>query len=159
MPEGMPGGGMPGGSGSTDITATFRNVSLSGDIVHAMTSLADMIVRMENVSVTGAISTSRAMARAGIDGISLGRDTCGYIGEAAHTLCASEDDYGLRLSLDGKTRWQVDETSFLNALAISEGAVISAPEGFGVTLMVDGRETPIAPGVYEGKIELVVAGG
>jgi hypothetical protein len=154
---GMPDGGMPGVANSTDITATFRNVSLSGDIVHAMTSLADMIVRLENVSITGVISTSKAKDRAGIDGVELGRETCGYIGEIEHALCASGDDYGLKVSLDGKTRWQVNDTSFMTALSISKGAVISSPDGFSVTLMVDGRETPITPGVYEGKIELLVA--
>ena len=52
--------------------------------------------------------------------------------------------------------WVVDKTISLSSLAIADGAFIIAPEGYSVTMTVDGVETGIIPGTYKGNIVLTV---
>jgi hypothetical protein len=152
---GMPGGGMPGGGmrgGSSDVTATFKNVTLKGDMVSSMTSESDVIVKFENATITGAITTAAATP--------VGEPSYEkyyLIGEVAHTYCATNDKYGIKTSLDGKSKWVVDKTSYLTDLALAEGAGIVAPEGYVVTMTVNGTPKQIKPGNYKGKIVLKVA--
>jgi len=65
--------------------------------------------------------------------------------------------------------WEVTQTTELSSLTIAEGAAIKAPEGYLVTMTVDGVETgqvlekwsgvdyKFLPGTYEGDIVLTVA--
>jgi len=50
--------------------------------------------------------------------------------------------------------WEVAEITALDSLTIADGAVIKAPEGYSLTMTVDGVETGINPGAYTGKIVL-----
>ena len=155
MPEGgMPGVGKTGGSG--DLTATFKNVTLKGDIVSSMTSESDVAVTFENAAITGAITTAASKSRADIDGVKLSKKTYYYIGAVRNTYCATDDKYGMKVSLDGKSRWVVDENSYLTVLTIAEGADITAPEGYSLTMTVNGAIKPIKAGEYKGKIVLTV---
>ncbi len=167
--SGMQGGtGGTGGGGSSDVHATFKNSTLHGDIITSMTQLGDMIVSFENVTITGAITTATWKSQLDIEGIdakSFGAfSTEGYkyahlIGQGTKTYCATEDEHGLSVSLDGKSTWVVDKTSYLTELTLLKGAVIKAPEGSSVTLMVNGKKAAIKAGTYKGKIELRVAQG
>ena len=51
----------------------------------------------------------------------------------------------------------IEETQRYDSLTIEEGARIKAPKGKGVTLLVNSVPTEIAPGTYEGDVELYVA--
>lgn len=170
MPEGsggVPAGGMPGGSGggpggmpgganaNADLKATFKNVNLSGDIINAMTTLGDVIVTFENSTITGAITTATSKAQADIDGVKLSKENYYYIGDVKNTYCATDDKYGLKVTLE-KSTWIVDKTSYLTGLTIAKGAALKAPNGYSVALTVDGIDRDIEPGVYEGKIVLNV---
>lgn len=155
MPEGgMPGGGMPGGmpgGGSSEVSATFRNVTLKGDMASSMTGESDVIITFENSTITGAITTSTATP--------VGEPSYEkyyLIGEVTDTYCATDDKYGIKASLDNKSTWVVDETSYLTGLTVAEGASVTAPEGYSVTMTVDGVKRPIKAGEYEGKIILTV---
>jgi hypothetical protein len=67
------------------------------------------------------------------------------------------------------TTWEVTETTKLSSLTIAEGAAIKAPEGYSVTLTVDGVETgqvleswtaknyKFLPGAYKGNVVVTVA--
>jgi hypothetical protein len=67
------------------------------------------------------------------------------------------------------TTWQVTETTKLSSLTMGEGAAIKAPEGYSVTLTVNGVETgqvlenwtsknyKFVPGTYKGDVVLTVA--
>jgi hypothetical protein len=149
---GGPGGGMPGGSGSTEVNATFRNTTLAGDIVTSMTSKGDVIALFENATITGAITTCTAepVGEASYEKYYL-------IGEVVQTYCASEDEHGISASLDGTSTWVVDKTSYLTGLTLADGASVKAPEGRSLTMTVDGKTTPVAPGTYEGKIVMTVS--
>lgn len=52
--------------------------------------------------------------------------------------------------------WVVNKTTTLTSLTIAKDAVIKAPEGYSVTMSVDGVGTAIKPGDYKGKITLTV---
>ena len=58
--------------------------------------------------------------------------------------------------------WTVDKTTKLDVLTIAEriddeDVPINAPEGYSVTMTVDGVETPIKAGTYTGEIVLTPA--
>jgi len=53
--------------------------------------------------------------------------------------------------------WEVDETTALSRLTIGDGASLSAPQGYSLTLTVNGVETPIEPGSYEGDVVLTAS--
>src|ERR1019366_10169166 len=76
-----------------------------------------------------------------------------------NTFGPTANKYGLKVSLDGNSRWVVDKTSYLTSLTVAQGATISAPKGFSVTLTVDGGRTPMKASTYTGRIELRVAPG
>ena len=52
--------------------------------------------------------------------------------------------------------WIVDKTTRLQSLKLEPGAAIAAPAGRSLTLTVDGVETGIKPGKYQGDIVLTV---
>ena len=159
MPGGAPGGGMPGGGmpgsagGSQNIAATFKNMTLNGDIITSMTSLGDVNITLENTTITGAITTATATP---VKGVMPTQETYYLIGDVKNVYCATDDKYGMKVSLDGNSIWSVDETSYLTSLKIAEGAVINAPEGYSVTMTIDGAKKTIGAGSYEGNIVLTV---
>ena len=60
-------------------------------------------------------------------------------------------------TVEACTPWQVTETTRLYELVIREGAQVLAPEGKYITLSVDGRGMPIAPGRYMGDVVVTVS--
>lgn len=159
VPEGgiPPSDGMPGGTGGGP-EITFNNVTLNGDIITSMTSEGDVDVTLVKTTITGAITTSIAEHAKGPDGeeIATSDNTGLYylIGEVIDTYSATDDKYGMMLTLDGNSKWVVGETSYLTGLTIAEGAVITGPEGCRITMTVDGEKTPIGAGIYQGDIVL-----
>lgn len=155
---GMPGSAAGGASSSrntvtkTEINATFRDVILNGDIINSMTSKGDVVVIFEKATITGAITT----ATQAVESEKPSKDKYYLIGEIKHTYCATDNKYGVKVSLDGKSAWTVSKTSYLNSLTIADGASIAAPKGQKVTMTVDGIETAIKAGGYKGKIVLAV---
>jgi len=170
MPEGgMPGGGAPGGDmagggmpggmaggGNNAVTAIFKNTTLDGDIVTSMTSESDVDVSFENATITGAITTATGVHAKGPNGeeLVMQDDPALYtlIGCVDHTYCTTEDEHGMKVTLDGNSKWVVDETSYITSLTLAEGATITGPDGATVTMTVGGKKTAIKAGTYEGKI-------
>jgi len=164
-PGGMPGGAPAGAqsapnggdeSFSGDVVATLRNATLTGDLVHSMKGVGEMRVKLEKATVTGAISTGTAYPTSGKEPT---KETFSTIGDVKNTLSAVDEKYGLKVALDGQSKWVVDKTSYLNSLTLDDGAVIAAPAGSSVRLVVDGVNTPVKAGSYKGKIELQVTPG
>jgi hypothetical protein len=163
MPGGGPGGpaadrgGMPkSAGGSTDATATFKNMTMKGDIVSSMTRERDVIINFEKTTITGAITTATSRAQSDIDGVKLTKKYYYYIGAVKNTYCATDEKHGMKVSLDGKSRWVVNQNSYLTSLILSDGAVIAAPDGYRLTMTVNGVEKEIKAGSYSGKIALTV---
>jgi len=78
------------------------------------------------------------------------------IGEVRNLYQPTHEKYGLEVTLDGQSRWVVDQTSYLTHLEIAPGASITAPTGFSLSLVVDGTERPLAPAHYDGRLILRV---
>jgi hypothetical protein len=156
---GMPGGGMPAAAGGGP-KVTFKNVTLKGDIITSMTTEGDVDVTFEKSAITGAITTSIAEHAKGPNGEEIEQrdDNSLYkiIGEVKDTYSATNDKYGMKVSFDKGSRWVVDETSYLTGLILAEGAGITAPEGFKLTMTVNGVAKSIRAGEYKGKIVLSV---
>ena len=125
-------------------------------MVTSMTSLSDVVVNFEKATITGAITTATAKSQADIDGVKLNKKNYKYIGDVKNTYCAVDDKYGMKVSLDGKSRWVVDKNSYLTDLIISEGAAVAAPDGYRLTMTVNGVKKEIKAGKYSGKIALTV---
>lgn len=135
------------------IAASFSKVALNGDIVNAMTSLANMTVAFENASITGGISTTTAK----IAGATPTATTYKLIGRMAHAFGAVQGSNGLEVSLDGSSKWVVSKTSYLTGLTLAEGAALTAPEGASLSMTVDGKDTPVRAGTYKGAVVLKVS--
>ena len=158
------GGGMPGGAaGSSVVSATFKNMTLNGDIINSMTSVSDVVVSFEKATITGAVTTATAEHAVGRNGEKLimqdKPDLVYLIGAEKDTYCATNEKYGMKVSLDGNSTWVVDKTSYLTSLTIAKGANITAPKGYSVTMTVDGAKKSIGAGDYKGKIVLTVTKG
>jgi uncharacterized lipoprotein YehR (DUF1307 family) len=63
---------------------------------------------------------------------------------------------GVKKDLATGSVWEITQTTNLDKLTIAEGSGIKAPEGYSVSLTVDGVETPIEPGSYKGNIVLTL---
>ena len=63
----------------------------------------------------------------------------------------------LSVRIDGRSRWVVTGSSAMTSLIVEKGATISAPPGHQLTMVVNGKEVPVSPGRYEGKIVLTVS--
>jgi hypothetical protein len=151
----MPGGegrsgGMPGG-GSTEVSATFKNMNLKGDIVTSMTAESDVVITFEKANITGAITTSTATPIG-----TPSYEKYFLIGEVKHTYCETNDKYGIKVSLKGDSAWVVDKTSYLTGLTIADGGSVKAPAGRKLSMTVNGAGTDIKVGAYSGKIILKV---
>ncbi len=157
-PEGVEGTAVPTVAGS-DINAAFRNVTLKGDIVNGNSSACPVNISLEKATITGAITTASVKLAVGPGGEEITMKTPQFyklIGEVKNTYCATEDKNGLKVSLDGNSKWIVDKTSYITGLNIAQGATVIAPSGHGVTMTVDGAVKEIKPGIYTGKIVLTV---
>lgn len=64
---------------------------------------------------------------------------------------------GTKKTIEAGSTWEVAETTKLNELTIAEGAGITDPEGYSVTMTVDGVERGIVPGTYKGDVVLTVS--
>ena len=55
------------------------------------------------------------------------------------------------------TQWVVEKATALTELTIGDGATVTAPVGYSLTLTVNGVETSVAPGSYKGNVVLTPA--
>ena len=153
------GGGQGGAASSKDVNATFSNMTLSGDIFNANTASAPLAVTFKNATITGAISTATIEHALGPNGEKIDMnhpELYTLIGEVTNTLCETKDKFGVTVSLDEKSSWVVNKTSFVTGLTIADGASVKAPEGYSITMTVNGVKKPIKAGAYKGKIVLTV---
>ena len=151
------GGGAPGGLDYDDsggrmsgpVLATFKDVNLLGDIVNARTNQGGMEITLQNSSLHGAITTAVAEAASHKKVV---KKLYFMVSEMKNVYQPTKEKYGLKVSLDGSSKWTIDQTSYLTGLDLATGATISTPSGFSLKMTVDGVEKPIQAGSYTGKI-------
>ncbi len=160
MPEGAAPAAAAPDSGTSETNATFSNMTLHGDIINGNTAAETVNVTFKNVTFRGAITTATVRHALGPNGEKITMQTPELyylIGEVTNTYCAKPDDpHGLNVSLDSKSKWIVDKTSYLTGLVLDEGAAVTALSGYRVIMTVDGKETIIKAGTYAGAIVLSV---
>ena len=142
-----------GGRMSGPVLASFKDVTLAGDIVNARTQQGGMEITLQNATLTGAITTAVA------EPASHGSPTKAkyfLVGEFKNVFQPTRERYGLAVQLDGTSSCTVDQTSYLTGLEIAPGARITVPQGFRLALVVDGVAKPLAPGRYTGRVVLQV---
>ena len=109
-------------------------------------------VTLDNSSVTGAISLGQDTWE--VTYFASGANTTQAIGYAASTELGSfhEEGYGLSLTLTGGAAWNVTKDSYLTALTIDDASSIAGADGAEIVMTVDGVETAVEAGSYEGEI-------
>ena len=145
-----------------DVNATFSNMTLKGDIINGFTASGSVNVTFKKAAITGAITTAIVDHKLGPDGEEVSKQTPELyylIGQVTNTYRTMPDPNGIAVSLDADSKWVVDKTSYLTGLTIAKGAAVKAPEGYKVTMTVDGVKKTIGAGVYKGKIVLKVTKG
>lgn len=151
MIPGSPASALRGFDGN--VRATFNDVTLHGNIYHAMTNLGNLTVHLRDATITGAISTSIASPCSGKEPT---RKTYYMVGCVKNALAPAHGGHGLSVILGKRSEWIVSRTSYLNKLVISNGAAVTAMHGRSVTLVIDGRKQSIGPGHYAGNLVLKV---
>jgi hypothetical protein len=147
---------------NSDVNAIFSNMSLTGDIINGNTASGAVNVSFKKAVITGAITTATVQLARGPNGEEITMQTpelYKLIGEVTNTYCATNDKYGVSVSLDADSKWIVDKTSCLDGITIAKGAEIIAPEGSSITMTVNGAKKMISPGEYKGRIVLTVDKG
>lgn len=137
---GMPSGGMPsGGAGS-----------MSGP---GGGSGKNMAVTFDNSDITGVISASEAHHLK--KQLYVNEEDYMLFGVMTNTAHEAINN-GVIVSLKNKSNWAVTGTSYLTGLTVEAGSTITAPNGYSVTMTVDGVKKTIGAGTYKGKIVLTV---
>ena len=72
---------------------------------------------------------------------------CNYAGAEATGAAANFTDGSV---------WTVTHDSYLSSLTIGTDASVQAEDGHDLVMTVNGAETPLAPGTYEGEIVIMV---
>jgi hypothetical protein len=139
---------------SKDIIANFKNVTLTGDFFNGRPNEGELTINFEKSTIQGAISTTTTKPE---NGVAPNSATRAMVGRVLNTIAATNDKYGLKLSLDGASKWTVSKTSYLTSLTIAKGGTITAPEGQNLAMTVNGKRVPVKAGSYNGKIVLEVS--
>ncbi len=141
------------GPAHNEVEASFTGCTLNGDFLNAQAEEHEMVLTFKNCTLTGAISTGTVSHTQGEPS----EDKWWLIGTVDGVNAPVAGDKGTTASFDADSKWTVDKTCWLSGLTIADGAQIAAPAGKTLTMTVDGRETPVAPGAYAGTIVLTVA--
>ncbi len=113
----------------------------------------NLSVTMENARVTGVISAAGQAYR---DGVTRITEENRLEMSNVRQWAQAPVNNGVCVSLDGGSVWTVTGESFITALRLAPGAVLTAPAGGTLAMTVNGADTPIAPGTYAGVIRLMV---
>jgi len=116
----------------------------------AAASGLNMVLNLSNANITGMITASRAKHEKD----TITSEEYRLLGEVTNRPCAAVNN-GVIVSLNGST-WTITGTSYLTGITITEGSAIKAPEGYKVTMTVDGAAKAIKAGAYKGNIVLTV---
>ena len=151
---------------SSDLLANFSNITLTGDFYNGFpggintggggmgggseATGKNLVLKLENANITGIISASTAKHA---------KDTITaedylLLGEVTNTPSAAVNN-GVIVTLTGSI-WTVTGASYLTNIIVDEGSLITAPEGYKVTMTVDGIAKAIKAGTYKGNIVITV---
>jgi hypothetical protein len=120
----------------------------------AFQGVKNLDFKIVNAKVNSVISAATAAYREGV--VIIEPSNCKELSAVKQTANEAVNN-GVIVSIDKDSTWTVTGTSYLTKLTIVKGAVIKAPKGKKLNMMVDGVKTAIAPGTYTGKIVMTIA--
>jgi hypothetical protein len=110
-------------------------------------------VNLVNTTVTGIISAAGQKYREGLGVITpQNRDELSNVTQFAQEPVNN----GVVVTLDASSKWIVTGESYVTSLALAQGAVLCPEEGKKLRMTVDGVDTPVTSGTYNGTIRLSV---
>lgn len=136
------------GSDNQEMSNDGEAVGHSADELHAPKNLG---VNAKNAHITGMVSSAIQAYREGVATIT--EDNWFDISNITQTAAAPVNN-GVILSLDSKSSWTVTGTSWLTRLIVEDGAEVKGIDGRKISMTVNGTETNIAAGEYEGVIKV-----
>ena len=138
---------------TADATASFTDISLSGDFYNAMRTGKNLITGFLRSRVEGVISSS--MSRHAVSTITSAEWR--QINHVSNTPKPTVNN-GVIVKLGAGSVWTVTGTSYLTKLVVDAEAAVRAPSGKSLTLTADGTVTALTPGAtYSGALTLTVA--
>ncbi|MCD8116950.1 MAG: hypothetical protein LUE21_07530 [Oscillospiraceae bacterium] len=132
---------VPDGEESLGQSIALSNMSVDGDIIHNDYQ-RPMTITTENVVINGAIVSGTCAAWnalwSDVEDNGLAEN---FDGDMIYSLLTKNETYetvwGVRLSLDSDSVWNVSGDSSLYSLSVEEDAVIQAAEGYEIEIYVD----------------------
>ncbi|MFC7260610.1 hypothetical protein [Streptomyces lutosisoli] len=138
---------------TADATASFTDISLTGDFYNAMRTGKNLISTFRRSRVEGVISSSTS--RHAVATITSAEWQ--QINHVTNTPTPAINN-GVIVKLGAGSVWTVTGTSYLTKLVVDADASVLAPPGKSLTLTVDGTDTTLTPGTtYTGALTLTVA--
>ncbi|MGB9661075.1 MAG: S-layer homology domain-containing protein [Moorellaceae bacterium] len=143
----------PGDNDKVDpVSVTMTDMDVEGDILHEDYQ-RNMVVDLKDTTLKGAIVKGTY-------------DSWKALWEAKGVTSANwlpdeswSGSNSLEVNVGAGSTWVVTEDSSLTKLTVAEGASVVAPEGYSLTMTVNGVATPIEAGrTYEGEIVIKVKG-
>ena len=116
----------------------IRGARVQGNVVFAPEGAPQTVVALESAVLVGAVQARAAVAA-----------PVSPVAPAAPPTAGAPS-----LALDASSRWVVTRSSWLSALTLAPGAVVSAPDGSALGFFVDGEPSTLGPGSYHGQLEL-----
>ena len=114
----------------------------------------NLLVEMKDARVEGVISAAEQAYREGVTRI----DQYNRLELSNVTQTAAPTvNNGVLVRLDRNSSWLVTGTSYITSLDLAPNAILKGAGGRKLVMTVDGVETAVAPGHYEGKIVLSLA--
>ncbi|HWU03084.1 MAG TPA: hypothetical protein VN222_10130 [Novosphingobium sp.] len=156
-PPPPPAGAAPAGPvESGEVVASFSNTRLEGDIFHAMTGKGGMRITLgATASLRGGISLAVARPASGAEPT---RATFASVGEVVNAPGFGAKPEPLQVRVEDGASWEVTRPSFVSELTLAPHGRIGAPVGQRLELRVNGQAVPLAPGHYQGQVELLPVG-
>ncbi|NTV89840.1 MAG: hypothetical protein HGA22_05690, partial [Clostridiales bacterium] len=147
---------------SNDAAASFSGITLAGDFYNSarggikssfmgtQSISRNMSLTFDNSKLSGVISSSKAVHA--IKTITAADYL--QLGDVSNFPCEAVNN-GVMVSLSNGSAWTLKGTSYLTGLTLDATSSITAPEGYAVSMTLDGVVTPIvAANSYTGKIIL-----
>lgn len=146
-----------------DTVANFSNIELKGDFYNSTrggivtdffgtrSGSKNLSVNFDHATITGVISSSSATHAIS----QIGASDFKQLGEVSNNVGPAVNN-GVIVSLKNGSTWTITDQSYLTSLTIADHSKVEAPKGYKVTMIVDGVETEIKAGTYEGDIVLTV---
>ncbi len=139
-------------AGNTDsaTSLTMTDMTVSGDVKN-YDYQRGVTVELANTTWTGVVETWSADQWNAYWADCADDQYCYWILDPAVYSYNSE---GTAVTVGANSKWLVSGNSVLNSLTIAEGGAVEAADGSQLHMFIDGVETPVAPGSYEGAILL-----